>query len=369
MIAGVTDTAALGPKPPSVPFDAPHPAQLAPPVQPPAAPARGTPAFAPRPVQPPSGPGRLIGPLYRGVRDGVHALRRYSRLHDGHRLDDRRTGARVLVCMLAGYKPELWPRVMARFRIARPVGADVCLISPGTRSAELEALCRREGWSYLTTATNDVSLAQNVCYRLHPHAAMIVKLDEDMFLLPDSITTLLAEYEAIKLAGEVDPGLVAPMIPLNGFCYRHLLEMLGELDAYEAAFGRAQLTTAGMPVQTDPAAARWIWERTAPLAATAARLAAMPPRRLLCPIQFSIGLIVFERGFWEAIGCFAVHRHRLLAGISTLGGDEAYLCMRAMEASRPIVVTTATLAGHFSFGPQYAAQRALLAQRPDLFSD
>jgi hypothetical protein len=68
------------------------------------------------------------------------------------------------------------------------------------------------------------------------------------------------------------------------------------------------------------------------------------------------------------MGYFLVHRHRLLAGLSTLGGDEAYICARAVELSRPAVVTTAVLAGHFSFEPQYAELKALLNERPELFS-
>jgi hypothetical protein len=310
----------------------------------------------------------MLSWAYGKVKDAAAAADAYSRLHDRFRFDDRRTGAPVLVCMLAGYKPELWPFVMPRFRAALPA-ADVCLVSPGLRCAPLAELCRREGWSYLSTATNDVALAQNVCYRLHDAAEMIVKLDEDMFLLADTISGLLAEYHRIKAEGAVDPGFVAPMIPLNGFCYRYLLEMLGLLDEYEAAFGPARLATSGLPIHTDPDAARWIWERTNPLALTAARLAQHERRRLLCPIQFSIGAIAFERRFWQRIGYLAVYRHRLLMGISTLGGDEAYLCARALEASRPAVVTTAALAGHFSFGPQYAGLKALLDRRPELFSE
>jgi hypothetical protein len=310
----------------------------------------------------------VLARVYGTVKNGLVSAGSYSRLNDRFAVDDRRSGAPVLVCMLAGYKPDLWRFVMPRFRAALPE-ADVCIISPGLRDDSLAQLCRREGWSYLSTRTNDVALAQNVCYRLHHGATMIVKLDEDMFLLPDTITSLLAAYRDIKAEGVVDPGFVAPMIPLNGFCYRHLLEILGLLDAYEAAFGRARLATSGLAIHTDPAAARWIWERTAPLAATAARLDAMPRRVLLCPIQFSIGLIAFERRFWEQIGYLAVYRYRLLAGLSTLGGDEAYLCTRALETSRPAVVTTAALAGHFSFGPQYAGLKALLDERPALFSE
>jgi hypothetical protein len=310
----------------------------------------------------------VLSRIYGTIKGGLSVAGGYSRLHDRVEFDDRRNAADVLVCMLAGYKRDLWPFVMPRFRAALPE-ADVCIVSPGLRLPELADLCRREGWSYLSTATNDVALAQNVCYRLHSDAKMIVKLDEDMFLLPDTMTRLLTAYSDIKAEGIVNPGFVAPMIPLNGFCYRYLLEMLGLLDQYEASFGRAQLATSGLAVHTDPSAARWIWEHTAPLAATASRLDGMAHRTLFCPIQFSIGLIAFERRFWQEIGYLAVHRHRLLAGLNTLGGDEAHLCARAVELSRPAVVTTTALAGHFSFGPQYAGLKAFLDERPELFSN
>jgi hypothetical protein len=310
----------------------------------------------------------VLARLYGTLKDGFTAANVYSRLHDRIVFDDRRSGAPVLVCMLAGYKPDLWRFVMPRFRAALPE-ADVCIISPGLRRDDLADLCQREGWSYLSTATNDVALAQNVCFRLHDAAKMIVKLDEDMFLLPDTISAVLSAYRDIKAEGVVDPGFLAPMIPLNGFCYRYLLEMLGLLDEYEAAFGKARLATSGLAVHTNPAAARWIWERTAPLSATAARLGALGHSVLFCPIQFSIGLIAFERRFWEEIGYLVVHRHRLLAGLSTLGGDESYLCARALEMSRPAVITTTALAGHFSFGPQFAGLKTLLDERPELFSE
>src|ERR1700733_5238812 len=166
----------------------------------------------------------VLSLIYDMMKSGLDAAGVHSRLHDRVVFDDRRNGAATLVCMLAGYTPELWRFVMPRFRAALPE-ADICIVSPGLRNDDLADLCRREGWSYLSTATNDVALAQNVCYRLHDSAKMIVKLDEDMFLLPDTITGLLAAYRDIKAEGVVDPGFVAPMIPLNGFCYRYLLEM------------------------------------------------------------------------------------------------------------------------------------------------
>jgi hypothetical protein len=310
---------------------------------------------------------RVVPALYRTLKHWTNEVGRHLKFSDHFQFQDRRRGSTTAVCMLVGYKPDLWPYVIPRFKRALP-DTDVCLVSPGLRNEYLADLCCREGWSYLCTATNDVSLAQNLCYRLHTNAELIVKIDEDIFLLEDTISALVREHRLIKAKGVVDPGCVAPMIPINGFCYRHLLERLGWLDEYEARFGRARIAGSGIAIQNDPAAARWMWERTAPLEETARRLASIPPQILLCPIQFSIGVIVFERLFWETIGHLPVYRRRLLAGLSTLGADEEHICAKAVTSSRPIVVTTTSLAGHFSFGPQYAAMKSLIDSRPELFT-
>lgn len=309
----------------------------------------------------------VVRAVQEAVKAAVTRAGRYSRLTDRYAFDDRRRGAPLLVYVLIGYKPALWPYVEPRIAAAIPPGADVCCVSPGMHSAEVAAIARRNGWSCLSTATNDVSLAQNICLGLHPGATFVCKIDEDMFLLPDTISRTLAAYRELKASGVADPGFMAPVIPLNGVCYRWTLRRLGLLQAFEAQFGPARLATADLPIQSDPAAARWIWRRTAPLEATAARLAGASTRYLYCAVQFSIGMIVFERAFWDEIGMLPVHRLRLAKGASTLGADEAYLCKAAVERSRPGVVATDALAGHFSFGPQYAGMAELLKQEPELF--
>ena len=307
---------------------------------------------------------------YGAVKRAARAADAYSKFHDRVSFDDRRMQSDLLITVLAGYKQDLWPLVMPRLKtaVATVGGADVCFVSPGKRDQALAELCKSEGWSYLSTATNDVSLAQNVCLKLHDRAQWIVKLDEDMFLLPRTIIDIVDEYKRIKAEGRVDPGFVAPMIPLNGFCYRPLLRSLGLLAEYESRFGTAQLGTSGLPIHTDPLAARWIWEKTTPLEDLPERLSTMPSEDLLSPIQFSIGIIVFERAFWEQFSYFNVSRRKLLAGMNTLGGDESHICASAMIHSRPIVVTSKTAAGHFSFGGQYAGMIDLMRAKPALFA-
>ena len=308
--------------------------------------------------------------VYGRARRAAHNAESFWRTRDRISFDDRRKHHRRLVCVLAGHKPDLWPFVMPRLVRAVPQMSDVCIVTPGIRDcAASRALCRQQGWSYLGTATNDVSLAQNVCFRLHPVSEMIVKVDEDMFLLPDTISTLLDEYEAVSREGVLDPGFVAPMIPLNGFCYGHLLKMLDLTDEFEQRFGRVRLACSGIPLQQDAEVAAWIWQRTAPLAALAERLSGQAGERLLCPIRFSIGAIAFEKSFWNEIRGFPVLRRKTMFGVSTLGGDEAHLCMKAVELSRPMIVTTRAVAGHFSFGPQYQGMAELLRTQPGLFSE
>lgn len=321
--------------------------------------------------QPPRSLRRMItSQAYGAVKRAAQAADAYSKFHDRVTFDDRRRNAPILITILAGYKQDLWPVVIPRLKAAiKAMGdADVCFLSPGKRDETLADLCRAEHWSYLTTSTNDVSLAQNVCFKHFDQAQLIVKLDEDMFLLPDTIANLVSEYKRIKADGRVDPGFVAPMIPLNGFCYRPLLTMLGLLDEFERQFGTAQMAVSGLPIQTDPAVARWIWEKTSPLEHLAEALLSIERDDLLSPIQFSIGIIAFERDFWEKFGYFTVHRRKLIAGLNTLGGDESHICAAAMTHSRPIVVTTKAVAGHFSFGPQYAGMIELMRSNPALFA-
>ena len=306
--------------------------------------------------------------LYQSLNASAHYVAEKLRLRDRYQRAGVQSDRETLVMMLVGYKPDLWPYVMPRFEAALPDDCTVCLVSPGLYREDLASLCQAKGWSYLGTRTNDVALAQNVCLSLHPGARIVVKLDEDMFLLPGTIAALIAFYDQVKAEGIVNPGFVAPMIPVNGFSYRSLLERLDLLADFEARFGPASVMTTGHAIAIDPAAARWIWERTTPLAETQARLQAAPVDMLLSPIKFSIGLIVFERVYWEEFRFFRVYRHRLMAGQSTLGGDEQFLCRECIDRSRPIIVHPQILAGHFSFGPQYQGMMALLNERPELFT-
>ena len=68
----------------------------------------------------------------------------------------------------AGFSSASWPDTSptcspssSRLPRAIPPSADVRVVSPGLRASALRAVCEAERWSYLGTATNDVSLAQS----------------------------------------------------------------------------------------------------------------------------------------------------------------------------------------------------------------
>jgi hypothetical protein len=104
----------------------------------------------------------ITSQAYGAVKRAARAAASCSKFYDRVTFDDRRTECSVLVAVLAGYKQDLWSLVMPSLKtaVAALDGADIYIVSPGKTDQALADLCRSEGWSYLATATNDVSLAQ-----------------------------------------------------------------------------------------------------------------------------------------------------------------------------------------------------------------
>ncbi len=69
-----------------------------------------------------------------------------------------------------------------------------------------------------------------------------------------------------------------------------------------------------------------------------------------------------HRDAFDAFGGFAV------ASVpGTLGYEEAHLGYWCMNHSHVIVISHASLVGHFAFGPQWAHMKSLLHTEPTLF--
>lgn len=266
-----------------------------------------------------------------------------------------RKDAKRLLVIVAGYKVHLWELTLARIARFAPEDLDVCVVTPGARSARLLQLAEQNGWSYLVTKANKLALAQNLAIREHPAAAWIYKLDEDIFISEGYFEKLLEGYLRIRESGHYDPGFCAPLINVNGHSYRTLLRMLDLEEEYQAAFEELKCACMGVRAHWDPNAARWLWERSLPFDEVARLLASRPFDYSVVPHRFSIGAILLEREFWESIGGF---RTALVEG--RLGIEEEDLCCQCMARSRVIGVIHNVFAGHFAFGPQEAGMRSFL---------
>lgn len=297
--------------------------------------------------------------LWGVVHGAQQGMQRRVDFGGEHRFVDRGTGAEQLVVILAGYKPYLWPFTLERIERAMPAGVDVCLASSAVEAPELDALCDRRGWSRLVTRDNSVALAQNLAIRHHPLARYVHKLDEDVVIGPGYFEAMLDGYRRVARDGRFTPGFCSPLLNVNGFSYRLFLDALGLADEYRATFGELRQASVGVRAHHDGQAARWLWERTLPFDAVAARVREGGFAYSTVPQRFSIGAIVMERDLWQAMRGFAVNPYHDRGGT---GEDEIQICETCTTLSRAMVVLHHVLAGHVSFGPQEAAMRAALPE-------
>jgi hypothetical protein len=147
------------------------------------------------------------------------------------------------------------------------------------------------------------------------------------------------------------------LLNVNGYSYIPFLERLGLTEEYRRQFGELTAAAHGVKIQGDPAACRWIWERTLPFDSTAERIAEQGFRYSTIPHRFSIGAIMVERSFWDSIG--GMH-NTIAGGPKALGTDEDHLCRDCVSLSHVMICFEHILAGHFSFGPQDAGMAPLL---------
>ena len=267
-----------------------------------------------------------------------------------HRFINRSQGSENLCIVLAGYKERCYPATLGRIARAAHKELDICILSSGLYSPTLNEICASNGWSYLSTKRNNVSLIQNMAIEFHPNARYIFKLDEDVFVCKDYFSRMRAAYEH-ALTGRYRPGVIAPLLNLNGFSSYLLLEYLGLLKDFEDRFGPLYCQTGrDFPIESHPDVARYLWGDggfVPQLDELDLMLASNPQNEVACPNVFSIGAILFKRSLWEDMGYFPVRR----SGAS-LGQDEKRICNYCHAKSRPVMVSMNIAAGHLSFRPQ-----------------
>lgn len=278
---------------------------------------------------------------------------------------DRKRDADKVCFVLSGYKEFLWDKVFARLQRFVPQDVEVCILSSGLYSERLEELAGANGWSYLHTALNDLTLIQNIAISLYDKAQWIYKMDEDMFLTENCFEKLFQMYRHVQEHEPYHVGFVGPLIPLNGFGYRCLLEHRAKLEDYEEKFGKAYwggLLT--HELECNPEAAKYMWGAggSLPHLDTLNREMSENDTYSVCGVRYSIGFILYHRDMWELMDGFSV------TGEIDMGRDERDLCYWAIIKSHAMIIACNTVVGHFSFGPQTAQMKEFYLANPEYFT-
>lgn len=270
------------------------------------------------------------------------------RLRGKYLFKNRSRNCEAVLIVLAGFKPQLWDDVFSRVKRYTPNSIDICVITSGSAIPDLDGLCERNGWSYLATDRNCLTLSQNIAINLHPAAETIYKMDEDIFLTDGALQKM---KDACALADNrrFEVGMVAPLLNVNGYGYVKILEKLGKVADWENAFGPLFYTEgiyAHQDIVRNPAAAKFMWSLMS-IDEMNSLFASQPPAYSISPYRFSIGLIMFSRRIWLDMGMFDVTE----TGCD-LGNDEEQICIYCLMHSKAKVICENAVVGHLAFGPQ-----------------
>jgi hypothetical protein len=277
---------------------------------------------------------------------------------------DRRKGLGKVCFVLSGYKEFLWDSVFERLRRFVPDDVEVCILSSGVYSGQLESIATDNGWSYLHTALNDLTLVQNIALYLFDQAEWVYKMDEDIFLTDKCFEKMYGTYVRILDKEPYHVGFVGPLIPINGYGYIHILRKYSKLDKYEELFERARFGgSTKHQLENKPEAATFMWGAGSglPYIDEMNRDAEFSDEYGVCGVRFSIGFILYKREFWQLINGYG------MSGTTDLGRDERELCSNSVERSNAMIVAHNTVVGHFSFGSQTEVMKEFYHKNPEYF--
>ena len=268
---------------------------------------------------------------------------------------DRRRHKEKVLFILCGYKDFLWQEVFGRVKKYVLEDIEICLCSSGLYSEKLNEIAAENNWSYLSTAINSLTLVQNIAFSIYKDSKWIYKMDEDIFITKDCLRNLYLAYENVRKDSPYHVGVMAPLIPLNEYGARFILERYGCIADFESRFGKLYFGGDGKIINTKEIAP-YMWGRYGKLPDidTMAKDFENSNQITACATRFNIGLILFERMLWTDIKGFTV------SGGTDLGSDEEEICSWCVSMSRPILVAHNAVAGHFSFGPQEAVMKDYL---------
>ena len=299
--------------------------------------------------------------LYRKIRYGIMPT-----FEKPQYFLDNTKGSSSACFILAGYKPFTWEIVFKRLKKFCPADIDVCIVSSGLYSTELDAYAKKNNWSYFATKRNCVTMALNSAIKAFPKAENIFKLDEDIFLTEGFFVELPKAYE--EASRNYYPAFSAPLIPINGFGYRIILEKLNLVDIYTKKF-EYPIISAGpfMQIEGNPEVAKFMWGEAGfvpnidSLNTLLKKTCSSKESYKVCPIRFSIGAIYFKRNLLEEAGWLPVYTG------NCMGLDETFLCNLATSKSKAIIVSEKQVVGHLSFGTQNKAMAEYFTTHKESF--
>lgn len=279
---------------------------------------------------------------------------------------ENRSNNKSTVCMiLAGYKEFTWDIVFDRINEFSEEDMDICIVSSGLYSEKLSSIAKKNGWSYISTKRNCVTMAQNMVVKLFPNANYIFKLDEDIFVTKNFFKTLKKTFKEVQEQGRYNVGFVAPILPINGYCHAVLLEKLDLIDYYEQHFEKVKYAAGGdRMIENNSDVARFMWgenDKVPHIDDLDKFLNDSEFSYSASTVRFSIGAILYTRQLWQDMHYFKVG---VTAG---MGVDEVQICEYCISNSKAMVVAENTCAGHLSFGPQNDDMKEYFKQHSDKF--
>ena len=281
---------------------------------------------------------------------------------------NRTKGYNKLLVILSGYKSFVWDSVFGRVERYLSDDTDVCVVTSGKEDETMKRLCEKNQWSYLSTNMNNVSLVTNMAISLHPQAEYIIKMDEDIFVTKGTFETLIETYNKVEKDSDYEVGFVSPIIPVNGYGYTRILDVLNIREKWEEKFGEIKITDCykhHMTIHDNPEAAEFLWGKDNPAMSSIdniqQKLQNSEFSYSICPVRYSIGLIVFDRNNWLRMGMFPVN------GYENMGADEKRICDFCMMDGRAMVISENCIVGHLSYGPQHEVMRRYYVNNRDCF--
>lgn len=275
-----------------------------------------------------------------------------KQLFDKHTFINRSNGSNRLCYIISGYKEFAWDIVFERIYKFIPKDIDVCIISGGLYNQKLYDYAEKYNWSYLYSKTNNVGLVQNLVINKFEKAEYIFKLDEDIFVTENYFTNLWNCYNSLQEDGLYKPGIVAPMININGFSHYEVLKRFDQISTYTSKFERPYyMAGSHRMIENNPDVAKFMWGEGSFLPSIDEMNKIVNKDHkdyIACPIRFSIGAILFSKQIWKDMGFFRVTSKKLI----DLGLDESQICDFCIENSQAIIVCKNSIVGHLSFGKQ-----------------